>query len=213
MLAPLIQVSDSFVMKMIPCDSVWMRNLFPNHSESLGKTFRARQASPQSLGSDYMHSSPQDSLRNSFFYTGCLHAARYNKYLKHNEESVKLLDQHNAAYYTYTPSSKRPKSYIIKGILGDFSEKAILDEINSLKPQNIEIIRLDKFHFDKLCPERHHYLVEIIHDSPAGELLKIKNVANQKIRWESEETKYFSMQELPENRTRQWKLQVTFPMR
>ena len=30
-------------------------------------TFRARQASPQSLGSDYMHGSPQDSLRDSFF--------------------------------------------------------------------------------------------------------------------------------------------------
>ena len=26
-------VSDSFGKKMIPCDSVWMRNLFPNHSE------------------------------------------------------------------------------------------------------------------------------------------------------------------------------------
>ena len=38
--------------------------------ESLGKTFRARQASPQSLGSDYMHSSPQDSLRDSFFHAG-----------------------------------------------------------------------------------------------------------------------------------------------
>ena len=32
--ASLMQVSDSFEMKMIPCDSVWMRNLFPNHSES-----------------------------------------------------------------------------------------------------------------------------------------------------------------------------------
>ena len=29
----LMQVSDSFGMKMIQCDFVWMRNLFPNHSE------------------------------------------------------------------------------------------------------------------------------------------------------------------------------------
>ena len=29
-----MQVSDSFRMKMISRDSVWMRNLFPNHSES-----------------------------------------------------------------------------------------------------------------------------------------------------------------------------------
>ena len=37
-------------------------------SEILGETFRARQASPQSLGSDYMYGFPQDSLRDSFFY-------------------------------------------------------------------------------------------------------------------------------------------------
>ena len=36
-------------------------------SETLAETFRARQASPQSLGSDYMHGSRQDSLRDSFF--------------------------------------------------------------------------------------------------------------------------------------------------
>ena len=36
---------------------------------TLDETFRARQASPQSLGLDYMHGSPQDSLRDSFFYT------------------------------------------------------------------------------------------------------------------------------------------------
>ena len=45
-------------------------------SESLGETFsetfRTRQASPQSLGSDYNHGSPRDSLRESFFYVGCL---------------------------------------------------------------------------------------------------------------------------------------------
>ena len=33
-LISLMQVSDSFGMKMISCDSVWMRNLFPNHSDS-----------------------------------------------------------------------------------------------------------------------------------------------------------------------------------
>ena len=38
--------------------------------EILGETFRVRQASPESLGSDYMHGSLQDSLRDSFFYAG-----------------------------------------------------------------------------------------------------------------------------------------------
>ena len=38
--------------------------------ETFGETFRARQASPQSLGSDYMHGSLQDCIRDSFFYAG-----------------------------------------------------------------------------------------------------------------------------------------------
>ena len=40
--------------------------------ETLGETFRARQTSPHSLGSDYMHGSPQDFLLDSFFYAGLL---------------------------------------------------------------------------------------------------------------------------------------------
>ena len=47
------------------------KSLTQNLAETLGETFgetsRAHQASPQSLGSDYMHGSPQDSLRNPFF--------------------------------------------------------------------------------------------------------------------------------------------------
>ena len=39
-------------------------------SATFGETFHARQVSPQSHGSDYIHGSPQDSLRDSFFYAG-----------------------------------------------------------------------------------------------------------------------------------------------
>ena len=44
--------------------------------ETLGETFRARQAFPQNLGSDYMNGSPQESLRDSFFYAGRIDRAR-----------------------------------------------------------------------------------------------------------------------------------------
>ena len=44
--------------------------------ETLGETFRARLASLQSFGSNYMHGSPQDFLQNSFFY------AEYDKRIK-----------------------------------------------------------------------------------------------------------------------------------
>ena len=38
--------------------------------ETLGEREKSRQASPQSLGSDYIHGSPQDSLRDTFFHAG-----------------------------------------------------------------------------------------------------------------------------------------------
>ena len=44
--------------------------------ETFGETFRARQAFPQNLGSDYMNGSPQESLRDSFFYAGRIDRAR-----------------------------------------------------------------------------------------------------------------------------------------
>ena len=49
-----------------------LETLAETFGETLGETFRARQASPQSLGSDYIHGSPQDSLRDSFFLRGFL---------------------------------------------------------------------------------------------------------------------------------------------
>ena len=46
---------------------------FNSANPTWGETIRARQASPQSFESDYMHDSLQDSLRDSFFfYAGTL---------------------------------------------------------------------------------------------------------------------------------------------
>ena len=42
-------------------------NPIRDSEETLGETFHSRQASPQSLGSDYMRRCPQDSRRDSFF--------------------------------------------------------------------------------------------------------------------------------------------------
>ena len=46
------------------------KSLTESLGKTLGETFRVRQASPQSLVTDYMHGSPQDSLRDSLFYAG-----------------------------------------------------------------------------------------------------------------------------------------------
>ena len=54
--------------------------------ETLGETFRARQAFPQSVGSDYMHGSPQDSLRDSCFYAGAMNERSVTLYFSRVEK-------------------------------------------------------------------------------------------------------------------------------
>ena len=56
-------------------------NPIRDSGETLGETFRARQAAPQSLRSDYtMHGSLQDSLQDLFFYEGSLENDNKNNY-------------------------------------------------------------------------------------------------------------------------------------
>ena len=54
-------------------------NPIRDSGETLGEREKFRQASAQNLGSDYMYDSPQDSLRNSFFYAGNHQVYRLNK--------------------------------------------------------------------------------------------------------------------------------------
>ena len=58
-----------------------------SQAETLDETFRARQASPQSLGSNYMHGSPQDSLRDLFFLRGYIGSATFN--FKNMKEAIR----------------------------------------------------------------------------------------------------------------------------
>ena len=51
-------------------DEIFSETLGETFGETLGETFRVRHASSQSLGSDYMHGSSQDSPRLFFFTRG-----------------------------------------------------------------------------------------------------------------------------------------------
>ena len=80
------------------------KSLAETLSETLGKTFgetfRTRQASPQSLGSDYMHGSPQDSLRDSFFYAGSVPpGALWVFEVADDENLLKILNSKWRIYY------------------------------------------------------------------------------------------------------------------
>ena len=74
--------------------------------------------------------------------------------LEQHAATIEILNKQDTKYYTYTPANQRPKSYIVKGIRGDFGAEEILEEIKAIKPSNMDIIRLDKFQFDPSCPNK-----------------------------------------------------------
>lgn len=48
----------------------------------------------------------------------------------------------------------------------------------------VEILSVTNFNFDKENAEKHHHLVQLSSDSPTSDLLKVKSLAYQWIRWE-----------------------------
>ena len=89
-------------------DSLWDSRW--NFGETLCETFRALQASPQSLGSDYMHGSPQDSLRNSCFYAG----------------NGTLVGQHVTDYLSEPESHRRNKIQKSSGCIGKVHRQSVM---------------------------------------------------------------------------------------
>lgn len=95
-----------------------------------------------------------------------------------------LLKTKKIKFFTYTPKNLKPKNLVLKGINGDFSQEEVLAEINDLKIENVEIIKVSKIQFSKNNPTL-HYLVQLSHNSHPQNLTKINSLLYQKIRWET----------------------------
>lgn len=108
----------------------------------------------------------------------------YINRLEHFELFKNKLTEAKIHFYTYTPKGQKPKSLIVKGIRGDFSCDDIRTEIQDLQLANVEIISLNKFHFNKKDPDRFYHILQVTSSSQTAELFKIKSLAFQKVRWE-----------------------------
>lgn len=95
-----------------------------------------------------------------------------------------LLQDSKIQFFTYTQRDNKPKSLIIKGITGIFTEDYILEEINEHVNDKNKVKKVSKYHYSKKYPQRYFYLVQIQNGSPTKDITNIKQLAYQDIKWD-----------------------------
>ena len=98
---------------------------------------------------------------------------------------VEILKNKGTLYYTYTPKNLWPKTLVLKGIHGNFKEEEILKEIKELNIPNTEVIKVSRFQFDKNQAQKSHHLVQLSNNSELSDIVKIKSLAYQRVKWEN----------------------------
>lgn len=104
--------------------------------------------------------------------------------IENHKKITEILIKNNQQYYTYTPKSLRPKTIVLKGISGEFNEQDIKDEIEELKLQNTNILKITKMKTSQKNSHRNIFLIQLTHDSELVHIKRVYTLLYQKIRWE-----------------------------
>lgn len=100
-------------------------------------------------------------------------------------EKIKaILVENKVEFYSFTPRHLRPKTVILKGIKGNISPEEIKKELEEKDKNKFKITKVIKVNYNKVDPNRYHYLVQTTHESLLKELINIKYIAYQRARWE-----------------------------
>lgn len=99
-------------------------------------------------------------------------------------EIIQLIKSKKMDYYTYTPKENKPKSIVIKNLLGNYSNDDITNEIKSLNLNNVEVIKTSEIFLGKNEKRNKHHLIQLTNASNEKALFNVKYLLNQKIKWE-----------------------------
>ena len=132
----------------------------------------------------------ENSLKIKNFHIKRIHTGKHVLYLQTLNDYIKakeILTAANTAYYTYTPKSQKPHTYLLKGLGNSFTEAEILEDLKALKIEEIQFTKVSRFTTRKsrknniLLPI---YIVQVSLDSNIGKLLKINRLNYLKVSWE-----------------------------
>ena len=132
----------------------------------------------------------ENSLKIRNFHIKRIHSGKHVLYLQRRNDYAKaknILTATNTAYYTYTPKSQKPHTYLLKGLGNSFTEAEILEDLKALKIEEVNFTKVSRFTTRKsrenniLLPI---YIIQVSPDSNIGTLLKINRLNYLKIAWE-----------------------------
>lgn len=95
-----------------------------------------------------------------------------------------ILTANGMQFYTFTPKGDKPKTLVLKGVKGGYTENDVKEEIKNMELKNVNIIKVAMVIFNKNYKDNYHFIVQISQDSDANELKAIKVIAHQKVKWE-----------------------------
>lgn len=99
-------------------------------------------------------------------------------------KTKQVLQAAKIQFYTFTPREQRPKTLIFKGMTGEYNDADTLIELKEKAGKEVNIIKFNKFVFNKSRPDLYHHMVQISNDSNSSELTKITGLSCQRITWE-----------------------------
>ena len=82
----------------------------------------------------------ENSLKIKNFHIKRIHAGKHVLYLQNlndHAKAKKILTAANTAYFTYTPKSQKPHTYLLKGLGNSYTKAEILEDLKALKIEEL----------------------------------------------------------------------------
>ncbi|CAG5075612.1 Similar to ORF1: Nucleic-acid-binding protein from transposon X-element (Drosophila melanogaster) [Cotesia congregata] len=98
-------------------------------------------------------------------------------------DKIKVCFKNKVEFYTYTKKEDKPITILLKNIAGIFTEQLIQSEINYLNLLQVKLIKVKKLPM-KSEQEKKHFIVQITPDSLLKNLVQVRRLCCQKIKWE-----------------------------
>lgn len=112
-----------------------------------------------------------------------IHASNIKDY----SDIKKLLEELEVPYFTYTPKEVRNQTFLLKGLNVEEKEEDILSELTEITSEAVTIAKVSKFNTKKSNENSKplpFFIISITSNSPAKELLSVKKINYQVVRWE-----------------------------
>ena len=196
------------------------KGLPPSHpaEDQAGPPTSAKGARPPPINITLQNPKDTIALMENFlkiknFHIKRIHAGKHVLYLQNlndHAKAKKILTAANTAYFTYTPKSQKPHTYLLKGLGNSYTEAEILEDLKALNIEEVNFTKVTRFTTRKsrenniLLPI---YIIQVSPDSNIGNLLKINRLNYLKIAWEKiKKKRYHAVLQMPANRPHSTKL-------